>query len=98
MPHLTSGRGAARRGTVSGSCSWLLRQAIALHVGEVFGESGIGAVDADVWFELKLPVEIEGIHGALSSCRSSAARERGDNNDSLDHNAEGTAAQLDLLT
>ncbi len=92
---MTSGRGAARRSTVGDSCSWLLRQAITLHVGEVFGESGIGAVDADVWFEPKLPVEIEGIHGARSGCRSSAARENGDKNDGLDHDAEDAAAQLD---
>jgi hypothetical protein len=66
----------------------LLRQTIALHVRKILWKGSIRAVDANVWVEKKLPVEVEGINGALGGCGSCAARESGDQNDNFNHAAE----------
>ena len=86
LPHLAAVGGAARRRAIQGSRCRLLRQAVALHVGKIFWKGDIRQVGANVWVEKELPVEVEGVHRALSGRRSSAARESGDeNNDFLDH-------------
>jgi len=71
-----------------GSGCRLLGQAVPPHVGKIFWKGSIRQVGANVRDEEELPVEVEGIHGALGGRRSSAERESGDEKNDLDHYVE----------